>query len=194
MRIASIKRKTRETEISLRLDIDGSGVCQIATGIGFFDHMLELFSAHSLIDLEVSASGDIGVDCHHTVEDVGIVLGQGLLEAIGDKSGINRYGFFILPMDETLVTSAIDFCGRQSLVYNVNFATEKIGEFDTQLVHEFWQGLTNAAACSLHLQLNYGVNGHHISEALFKCAARAIRVALEKNPRQKGIPSTKGKL
>jgi imidazoleglycerol-phosphate dehydratase len=194
MRTASISRQTRETEISLSLNLDGNGNSKISTGIGFFDHMLELFSAHSLIDLELSAHGDICVDCHHTVEDVGITLGQGLAEAIGDKNGINRYGFFILPMDETLVTSAIDFCGRSAFVYNVNFITERIGEFDTELVHEFWQSIANSANCSLHLQLNYGTNGHHIAEALFKCAARTIRIAVEKNPRQKGIPSTKGML
>jgi imidazoleglycerol-phosphate dehydratase len=156
--------------------------------------MLELFSAHSLIDLEISASGDIFVDNHHTVEDIGIVLGEGLSEAIGDKSGINRYGYFMLPMDETLVTSVLDFSGRPAFVYNVNFATEKIGDFDTELVHEFWQGFSNSAACTLHIQLNYGTNGHHIAEAIFKSTARAIRIAIEKNPRQKGIPSTKGKL
>ncbi|MDR1483738.1 MAG: imidazoleglycerol-phosphate dehydratase HisB [Planctomycetaceae bacterium] len=194
MRRALITRKTRETEVLLKLNLDGNGVSEVSTGIGFFDHMLELFSAHSLIDLELSARGDIGVDCHHTVEDVGIVLGQGLAESIGDKSGINRYGYFMLPMDETLVTSAIDFSGRPAFVYNVNFATERIGDFATELVHEFWQGVTNSAACALHLQLNYGTNGHHIAEALFKCTARSIRTAIEKNPRQKGIPSTKGKL
>ncbi|MDR0391957.1 MAG: imidazoleglycerol-phosphate dehydratase HisB [Planctomycetaceae bacterium] len=194
MRSASITRKTRETEISLKLNLDGDGVSVVSTGVGFFDHMLELFSAHSLVDLELSACGDINVDCHHTVEDVGIVLGQGFAEAMGDKVGINRYGYFILPMDETLVTSAVDFCGRPAFVYNVNFVTERIGEFDVELVREFWQGFANSAACALHLQLNYGTNGHHISEAIFKCAARAIRNAIEKNPRQKGIPSTKGKL
>ncbi|MDR1480355.1 MAG: imidazoleglycerol-phosphate dehydratase HisB [Planctomycetaceae bacterium] len=194
MRKAVITRKTRETEISLALNLDGSGQCKIASGIGFFDHMLELFSAHSLIDLEISADGDFFVDKHHTVEDVGIVLGQGLAEAMGDKSGINRYGYFTLPMDETLATSVVDFSGRPAFVYNVNFATERIGDFDTELLHEFWQGLVNSAACTLHLQLNYGTNGHHIAEAIFKCTARAIRMAIEKNPRQKGIPSTKGKL
>ncbi|MDR2346173.1 MAG: imidazoleglycerol-phosphate dehydratase HisB [Planctomycetaceae bacterium] len=194
MRIASITRTTRETNISLTLNLDGSGSSKISTGIGFFDHMLELFSAHSLIDLELTAGGDIHVDYHHTVEDVGITLGQGLAEAIGDKNGINRYGYFILPMDETLVTSAVDFSGRAAFVYNVNFIKEKIGEFDTELIHEFWQSLTNSALCALHIQLNYGTNGHHIAEAMFKSTARTIRMAVEKNPRQKGIPSTKGKL
>jgi imidazoleglycerol-phosphate dehydratase len=194
MRKILVTRETKETQVSLGLNLDGVGLSNISTGIGFFDHMLHLFSAHSMIDIELSASGDIHVDGHHTVEDVGILLGRAISEAIGDKCGIYRYGHFTLPMDTTLVTAAVDFCGRPSLVYKVDFVTERIGDFDTELVHEFWQGLTNSAACALHLKLHYGSNGHHIAEAIFKCAARAIRMAIEPDPRQKGIPSTKGKL
>ena len=198
MRTSTITRNTKETQITLAVNLDGGGCAdiatRIATGIGFFDHMLTLFTAHSLIDLEVKATGDLHVDAHHTVEDVGIVLGQALTTALGKKEGIRRYGHFTLPMDETLVSAAVDFCGRPCFVYNVEFKSSRIGDFDTELVHEFWQGFSAAAACNLHLLQHYGTNGHHISEALFKAAARAVRMAVEIDPRQQGVPSTKGAL
>lgn len=194
MRTASLTRQTKETHISVTLELDGTGVGGIATGIGFFDHMLTLFAAHSLMDLDVKADGDLNVDGHHTVEDTGIVLGQTLAAALGDKQGIRRYGCFTLPMDETLASAVVDFSGRPLLVYNVDFCRPNIGSFDTELVREFWQGFVNAAGCNLHLTRHYGENGHHIAEAIFKAAARAVREAVEVDPRQKGIPSTKGLL
>ncbi|MDO5566484.1 MAG: imidazoleglycerol-phosphate dehydratase HisB [Planctomycetia bacterium] len=193
-RTVSITRNTKETQVSLEINLDGTGKSKIKTGLGFFDHMLTLFSAHSMIDLTLDVKGDLEVDGHHTVEDVGIALGQALAQALGDKKGIHRYGFFLLPMDETLMSAAVDFCGRPCFVYNVYYPVNQVGTFDLELVHEFWQGLTNAAACNLHLNAEYGTNGHHIAEAVFKSAARAIRVAVESDPRQKGVPSTKGVL
>ena len=193
-RTASIKRKTNETNIELKLDLDGTGKARIKTGVGFFDHMLELFTRHSLIDLEVSALGDLDVDQHHTVEDVGICLGQALAEAIGDKQGIYRYGSTTLPMEETLVTTAVDLSGRFFLAYNAEFSASKIGEFDTELVQEFWQAVGVNALCNIHILLHHGTNNHHISEAIFKSAARSIRAAIEIDPRQTGVPSTKGTL
>ena len=193
-RTATVSRNTKETQISLTLNLDGTGKSNIATGLGFFDHMLTLFSAHSFVDLTLQCSGDLHVDGHHTVEDTGIALGQAFVEALGDKTGLRRYGHFTLPMDETLATSAIDFSGRACLVYNVEFQSAQVGQFDTELVHEFWQGFVNAAKCTLHLTLHYGMNGHHIAEALFKAAARSIREAVEMDPRQQSIPSTKGTL
>jgi imidazoleglycerol-phosphate dehydratase len=193
-RTATVSRNTKETQISLTLNLDGTGTSEIATGLGFFDHMLTLFSAHSLIDLTLHCDGDLHVDGHHTVEDTGIALGQAFAESLGDKTGLRRYGHFTLPMDETLASVAIDFCGRACLVYNVEFQSAQVGQFDTELVHEFWQGFVNAAKCTLHLTLHYGTNGHHIAESLFKAAARAIRMATEIDPRQQSIPSTKGML
>jgi imidazoleglycerol-phosphate dehydratase len=193
-RTATVSRKTKETQISLTLNLDGNGKPDITTGLGFFDHMLTLFSAHSLIDLTLHCNGDLHVDGHHTVEDTGIALGQAFAEALGDKTGLRRFGHFTLPMDETLATAAVDFSGRACLVYNAEFQSAQVGLFDTELVHEFWQGFVNAARCTLHLQLHYGTNGHHIAEALFKAAARAIRRAIEIDPRQRNIPSTKGML
>lgn len=193
-RTATILRSTKETQISLTLNLDGTGKSEIVTGLGFFDHMLTLFSAHSLVDLTLRCNGDLQVDGHHSVEDTGIVLGQAFAEALGDKTGLRRYGYFTLPMDETLATVAVDFSGRACLVYNVVFQSAQIGQFDTELVHEFWQGFVNAANCTLHLTLHYGTNGHHIAEALFKAAARSIRGAIEIDPRQQSIPSTKGML
>jgi len=193
-RTATVSRNTKETQISLSLHLDGTGKSDIATGLGFFDHMLTLFAAHSLVDLTIQCSGDLHVDGHHTVEDTGIVLGQAFAEALGDKAGLRRYGHFTLPMDETLATAAIDFSGRACLVYNVEFQSAQVGQFDTELVHEFWQGFANAAKCTLHLTRHSGTNGHHIAEALFKAAARAIRMAIEIDPRQPSIPSTKGML
>ncbi|MDR0328646.1 MAG: imidazoleglycerol-phosphate dehydratase HisB [Planctomycetaceae bacterium] len=193
-RIATVSRDTKETQISLTLNLDGTGTSDIATGLGFFDHMLTLFSAHSLIDLTLHCSGDLHVDGHHTVEDTGIVLGQAFAEALGDKTGLRRFGHFTLPMDETLATVAVDFSGRACLVYHVDFQVPQVGHFDTELVHEFWQGFAQAAKCTLHLTLHYGTNGHHIAESLFKAAARAMRMAVEIDPRQQSIPSTKGML
>jgi len=194
VRTAAISRNTKETQITLTLNLDGTGMSDIATGLGFFDHMLTLFSAHSLTDLTLHCNGDLHVDGHHTVEDCGIVLGQAFAEALGDKTGLRRYGHFTLPMDETLATAVIDFSGRSCFVYNVEFQSAQVGQFDTELVREFWQGFAQAAKCTLHLTLYYGTNAHHIAEALFKAAARAMRSALEIDPRQKNIPSTKGML
>ncbi|MCL2117347.1 MAG: imidazoleglycerol-phosphate dehydratase HisB [Planctomycetaceae bacterium] len=193
-RTARMERHTQETQIVLELNLDGSGRADLSTGVGFFDHMLTLLAGHSLIDLTVKANGDLNVDAHHTVEDVGIVLGEAFGLALGSKSGIRRYGHFTLPMDETLATSAVDFSGRPYLVYRVTFPSPTVGAFDLELVREFWQGFANASRCNLHLLLHYGENGHHIAEAVFKAAARAIRMAVEPDPRQSGIPSTKGVL
>lgn len=194
MRVAEIERNTKETQIKLRLDLDGSGVAKINTGLGFFDHMLTLFTAHSKIDLTLEVRGDLYVDGHHTVEDSGIALGQAFRAALGDKKGIRRYGFFVLPMDETLAQTAIDFCGRPYLVYNASFPVERVGNFDLELAREFWLGFANSAACNLHINVLYGQNGHHISEAIFKSTARAARMAIEFDPRENGVPSTKGTL
>jgi len=193
-RTSRIERRTAETEINLQLDLDGSGQSQINSGVGFLDHMLDLWARHSVVDLEVSAAGDLHVDQHHTVEDVGICLGQALREALGDKAGIRRYGHFTLPMEEALVTSALDFSGRYFLVFQAEFPTAKIGDFDSQLVEDFWQATAANALCNLHVHLHHGRNSHHISEAIFKCIARSLRMAVELDPRIKGIPSTKGTL
>lgn len=193
-RTASIKRDTAETRIELSINLDGSGQADINTGVGFFDHMLTLFAKHGLFDLTVKANGDLEVDQHHTVEDVGICLGKTILEAVGDKKGIVRYGSMTLPMEETLVTSALDLSGRMWFVYNVSFPTEKIGEFDSQLIREFWQAVSSNALMNLHLVLHHGENSHHISEGLFKATARALRQALVVDPRQPGVPSSKGTL
>lgn len=193
-RTAKIDRKTNETEISLELNLDGSGKAQIQTGVGFFDHMLELLTRHAVIDLSVSAKGDLHVDQHHTVEDVGICFGQAIKQALGDKAGIRRYGHFALPMEETLVTTAIDLSGRYFMVFNADFPSPKIGEFDSELVEDFWQATAANALANLHVVLHHGRNSHHISEAIFKSAARALRMAVEQDPRMPGIPSTKGTL
>ncbi len=194
MRTAAVERDTKETQIRLKINLDGTGASKISTGLGFFDHMLTLFAAHSLVDLELNVVGDLDVDGHHTVEDVGIALGKAFATALGDKKGVRRYGFFVLPMDETLAQTAIDFSGRPYLVYNAAFPVERVGNFDLELVREFWQGFANAAACNLHINVQYGGNGHHISEAIFKSVARSIRAAVENDPRQTGVPSTKGVL
>jgi len=193
-RTAEITRETAETQIRLSLNIDGSGECNIDTGVGFFDHMLTLLARHGLMDLTVQAEGDLHVDHHHTVEDVGICLGQAIAKAIGDKAGILRYGDITLPMEETLVTSALDLSGRFAFVYAVEFPTEKIGEFDTQLVQEFWNAVASNARMNLHLVLHHGSNSHHISEGCFKATARALRKAVAVDPRQTGVPSSKGTL
>jgi imidazoleglycerol-phosphate dehydratase len=193
-RSAEISRQTAETQIQLRIDLDGSGQNEINTGVGFFDHMLTLFARHGLFDLTVKAVGDLHVDHHHTVEDVGICLGRAINEALGDKQGITRYGSMCLPMEETLVTSALDLSGRFAYVYKVDFPTEKIGEFDTELVQEFWNAVASNAMMNLHLILHHGSNSHHISEGTFKATARALRQAVTVDPRQQGVPSSKGTL
>ncbi len=193
-RTASIDRKTGETDIQLQLDLDGVGQADVATGVGFLDHMLTLFAKHGVIDLKVRAQGDLQVDQHHTVEDVGICLGQAIREAVGNKAGIRRYGHCTLPMDETLVTVAIDLSGRHYLVYNAPTPASKIGDFDTELLEEFWQAVSANAVCNLHMVLHHGRNSHHIAEAVFKATARALRMAVEIDPRCTGVPSTKGTL
>lgn len=193
-RQATITRDTKETKIRLAINLDGTGKPTIQTGLGFFDHMMTLFSAHSMIDLKLEVEGDLAVDGHHSVEDTGIALGEAVKTALGDKKGIRRYGFFILPMDETLATSVVDFCGRPAFVFNVEFPVERVGDFDLELVHEFWQGFANAVGANLHISVPYGKNGHHIAEAIFKATARAIRAAVEPDERQTGVPSTKGVL
>jgi imidazoleglycerol-phosphate dehydratase len=193
-RIATIDRKTNETQIRLELNLDGSGQASVKTGVGFFDHMLELLARHAAIDLAVEARGDLHVDQHHTVEDTGICLGQAIRQALGDKAGIRRYGHFTLPMEETLVTTAIDLSGRYYLVFDAPMTSPKIGDFDSELVEDFWQAVAANALCNLHVLLHYGRNSHHVSEAVFKSAARALRMAAESDPRSPGIPSTKGTL
>ncbi len=193
-RSAEIKRETAETQIHLKIDLDGSGQNDISTGVGFFDHMLTLFARHGLFDLTVKATGDTHVDDHHTVEDVGICLGRAIAESVGDKNGINRYGSLSLPMEETLVTSAVDLSGRFAVVYKVEFPTEKIGTFDTELVQEFWNAVASNVMMNLHLVLHHGSNSHHISEGTFKATARALRQAVTVDPRQPGVPSSKGTL
>lgn len=194
MREAEIRRETTETAIRVRLVLDGSGTARIATGIGFFDHMLEQIARHTLVDLEVEATGDLHIDDHHTVEDVGIALGRCLAQALGDKRGIRRYGACLLPMDETLVRAALDLSGRPFLVWKVDFPTPKIGSFDTELVREFWTAFAMNGGVTLNIACLDGANSHHIAEATFKAVARALREAVEPDPRATGIPSTKGTL
>jgi imidazoleglycerol-phosphate dehydratase len=193
-RTAEIERKTRETEIRLRLDVDGRGEARVATGVGFLDHMLELLARHSAMDLTVACTGDLHVDDHHTTEDVGICLGQALDRALGDRAGIRRYGHAVLPMDETLVTCAVDLSGRPYWVWNVAMPADKIGTFDSELVADFWQAVATHGRMNLHVLLHYGRNTHHISEAIFKGLARTLRAACERDPRSEGVPSTKGTL
>ena len=193
-RTAEISRDTAETKIQLSINLDGSGTHDIETGIGFFDHMLTLFARHGLFDLTVKADGDLHVDHHHTVEDVGICLGRAIGQALGNKAGITRYGSLSLPMEETLVTSALDLSGRFAFVYRVEFPTEKIGQFDTELVQEFWNAVASNVMMNLHLILHHGSNSHHISEATFKATARALRIAVGHDARQQGVPSSKGTL
>ena len=193
-RRSTVERKTRETEISLALLIDGTGVSGIKTGVGFLDHMLELFAKHSLMDLHVHCVGDTQIDAHHTTEDIGIALGQAFDKAMGDRAGIKRYGHMILPMDETLVTCAVDLGGRPFWVWNAAMPTSRVGDFDSELVYDFWQGFSVSARLNLHVLLHYGRNTHHVSEAIFKGLARALRMAVEIDPRQDGIPSSKGVL
>lgn len=195
MRRATITRKTNETDIAVTLDLDGTGAATIRTGIGFFDHMLDQLSRHALIDMQISASGDLHIDDHHTVEDCGIALGKALAQALGDKAGIRRYGSFHLAMDDALVRVALDLSGRPYLCWNLPFAAPKIGSFDTELVREFFQALSVHAGITLHVDLIRGENAHHIAEAAFKALARALREAVEPDPGMEGrLPSTKGAL
>jgi len=193
-RVGNLERNTNETRIQVNLSLDGEGHADVQTGVGFLDHMLELFARHGAFDLTLHAEGDLQVDQHHTVEDSGICLGLALREALGDKAGIRRYGHFTLPMEETLVTVAVDFSGRALLAYNAPVPAAKIGDFDSELLEDFWQAVSANALCNLHVLLHYGRNSHHIAEAIFKASARAMRMAVEADPRMKGIPSTKGTL
>ena len=194
-RKAVINRDTSETKISIELNIDGTGERKIDTPIGFLNHMLDLFGKHGLFDLNIKATGDTYIDEHHTVEDVGIVLGEAFAKALGDKKGINRYGFFILPMDEALATVAVDFAGRYSFRLECPFVREKVGDLSTELIKHFWDAFAQNAKASLFIKVEYGENEHHKIEAIFKATARAIRMACELDPRAKDqIPSTKGKL
>lgn len=194
-RAASVSRKTKETEIAVSVDIDGSGRFDVTTGVGFFDHMLEQLSRHSLIDITVKAKGDLHIDDHHTVEDTGIALGQAIAKALGERRGITRYASIDLAMDETLTRAALDVSGRPFLVWNVAFSSPKVGTFDTELVREFFQAFAQNAGITLHVLNHYGANNHHIAETCFKAVARALRAAIEPDPRQPGaIPSTKGTL
>lgn len=195
MRSGEVSRRTNETDISVKLVLDGTGKAEIATGVGFFDHMLDLLARHALIDLTVSAKGDTHIDDHHTVEDTGIALGEALKQALGDKKGIRRYADIHLPMDEALTRVALDVSGRPFLVFRTQFAAQKIGTFDTELVREFFQAFAMNAGLTLHVETLYGDNAHHIAESCFKGLARALRHALEVDPREGGrVPSTKGAL
>jgi imidazoleglycerol-phosphate dehydratase len=194
-RIAEVTRTTAETQITVRVNLDGTGQATLATGIGFFDHMLDQIARHGLIDLAIDAKGDLHIDGHHTVEDVGITLGQAVFKAVGDKKGIRRYGHAYVPLDEALSRVVIDFSGRPGLIMNVPFKSGMIGTFDTQLAHEFFQGFANHAFVTLHIDNLRGENAHHQCETVFKAFARALRAALELDPRAAGtIPSTKGAL
>ncbi len=194
-RVAEVVRNTAETRIRVRLNLDGSGQSQLSTGIGFFDHMLDQIARHGLIDLDIEADGDLHIDGHHTVEDVGITLGQAVAQAVGDKKGIRRYGHAYVPLDEALSRVVVDFSGRPGLVLNIPFTSGMVGGFDTQLTHEFFQGFVNHAGVTLHIDNLRGNNAHHQAETVFKAFARALRAALERDPRSAGIiPSTKGSL
>ena len=194
MRKHTISRDTAETKINLTLSVDGTGEGSINTGVGFLDHMLVLFKGHGLFDLDVTCDGDIEVDQHHTTEDIGIALGQAFKQAMGDKAGITRYATVSIPMDEALATVHLDISGRSHLVYRVEGLKDKVGQFDTELVQEFFQGFVNHAGVTLHIQLEYGTNTHHMIEAIFKAFTRALDKASSLNPRVKGVPSTKGVL
>ena len=193
-RTADVRRETGETKITLAVNLDGTGRGQLATGVGFFDHMLTLLAKHSLIDLTVEAKGDLHVDAHHTVEDVGICFGLALKQALGDKAGIRRYGSATLPMDEVLVTSAIDLSGRSFCVWQAELPPELLGTFNAPLAEEFWRAVAGSGALNLHVVCHHGRNSHHIVEGIFKATARALRQAVELDPRGGGVPSTKGVL
>ena len=193
-REATITRTTRETDITLRINLDGTGKTVLDTGIGFLDHMLDGFARHGLFDLEVHCKGDLNVDCHHSIEDIGIVLGSAIREALGDKAGIVRYGSSMLPMDETLVLCAVDLCGRPYFVYDAAFAGERCGGMDTQMAREFFYAISYAAAMNLHIKVLYGENDHHKLEAMFKAFAKALDAATRSDPRITGVLSTKGSI
>jgi len=193
-RVASIERNTKETQISLSINLDGSGIAELNSGIPFLDHMLEQIARHGLVDLTIDAKGDLDIDAHHTVEDIGICLGETIREAIGDKAGIVRYGHAYVPLDEALSRVVLDFSGRPDLEYHVAFPKEMVGTFDVDLFKEFFQALANHARISLHIDSLRGRNNHHIIETVFKAFGRALRMAVENDPRQSGIPSTKGAL
>ena len=193
-RTSKISRKTGETDITVTFTLDGTGKAQVSTGIGFFDHMLDAFARHGLFDLTVKAEGDLHVDGHHTVEDVGIVLGRAIAEALGDKAGIRRYGDCTLPMDESLALAAVDLCGRPYFVMDADFPVPKVGDFDTELVHEFFYAVSYSAMMNLHLRILTGDNAHHMIEAMFKAFARALDQATQTDPRIEGVLSTKGSL
>lgn len=194
MRTATIRRETAETKIDLTLDLDGRGTADVATGVGFFDHMLTHLARHGLFDLRVRCEGDLHIDAHHTVEDVGICVGKALVHALGDKAGIRRYGDATVPMDDTLVTAAVDLSGRPFLVWKADVPTELLGTFSSQLSEEFWRAVSSAGVFNLHVILHHGRNTHHVVEATFKAIARALRQAVEPDPRGTGVPSTKGVL
>jgi imidazoleglycerol-phosphate dehydratase len=194
-RTASVSRETKETKIAVTVDLDGSGRSEISTGVGFFDHMLDQLARHSLIDMTIKAEGDLHIDDHHTVEDVGIAIGQAVAKALGERRGIRRYASIDLAMDETLTKAALDLSGRPFLVWNVEFTAPKIGTFDTELVREFFQAFAQNAGITLHVLNHYGANSHHIAETCFKAVARALRMAVETDPRiGDAVPSTKGTL
>ena len=194
MRSADVERNTLETQIRVKINLDGTGQSRLATGVGFFDHMLDQIARHGVIDLEVEAKGDLHIDAHHTVEDVGIALGQALAKAVGDKKGVRRYGHAYVPLDEALSRVVVDLSGRPGLVFEVPFVRGAIGEFDVDLVREFFQGLVNHAAMTVHIDTLRGDNAHHQAETVFKAFGRALRMAMEPDPRASGIPSTKGSL
>ena len=194
IRSAKIDRVTHETEINLVLNLDGLGKSTIKTGVPFFDHMLDQLTFHSLIDLELDAKGDVGIDCHHTVEDCGICLGKAFSKALGDKTGIGRYGFFLLPMDDALIRVALDFSSRSYLSWNVRFPTSSVGNFDLELVREFFNSFSANSGATIHVDMLNGFNSHHISEAIFKGTGKAIKMAITKDQRLDSIPSTKGSL
>ena len=194
MRDATVTRTTSETAISVSISLDGTGSAKIATGVGFFDHMLDQLAKHSLIDMTITAKGDLHIDDHHTVEDVGIALGQALSKALGDKKGIRRYGHFALAMDDAQIACALDLSARPYLICTLDFPTPKIGSFDSELVREFFQALATHGGITLHIDKKHGFNSHHIAEAAFKAVAKSLRMAVEKDPRNDALPSTKGTL
>jgi imidazoleglycerol-phosphate dehydratase len=195
LRRATVQRMTAETKISATVDLDGSGKYEVSTGIGFLDHMLEQLSRHSLIDLNVKAEGDLHIDYHHTTEDTGIVIGEAVAKALGERRGINRYGHMYIPMDETLTRVALDLSNRPYLIWKVEFTRDKLGEMDTELFKEWFQAFAQAAGCTLHVENLYGLNNHHIVETCFKGLARALKIAIAADPRQSdAVPSTKGVL
>jgi imidazoleglycerol-phosphate dehydratase len=194
MRKAEVKRNTKETQIAVKLNLDGKGKASIATGIGFLDHMLDQVARHGVFDLEIVAKGDLHIDAHHTVEDIGITLGQAFAKAVGDKKGVRRYGHAYVPLDEALSRAVVDLSGRPGMEFHIDFTRARIGEFDVDLVHEFFQGFINHAQVTLHVENLRGTNAHHQAETAFKAFARALRMAVEADPRVKDVPSTKGKL